>query len=276
MTTLAAAVASRLPARWVGSAACALYPRLEPELARLADYCPAGGTAVDVGSWYGPWARRLAARCDRVVAVEPVAHLAHYLKSSLPGNARVVHGAATDRAGTARLWLPEGDQGDRGLSSLTRGSVHAHSVEVPALTVDGLGLGDVVFLKMDVDGGELPALRGAEGVLSRQRPALLIELEARIQPVAPVVDLLSGLGFRGWLLPGRRWVALADFDLAAHQARTEHLVHRGMLRRTLTPGGGRSETAAGGDAPQRERYVNSVLFLPEGREPGYAREAAGG
>ncbi|MBM9623363.1 FkbM family methyltransferase [Streptomyces zhihengii] len=268
MTTPAAALAARLPVRWVGAAARALYPRLEPELARLADYCPAGGTAVDVGSWYGPWARRLADRCDRVVAVEPVAHLAGYLRTSLPGNVRVVHGAACDREGTARLWLPEGDQGDRGLSSLTRSGVHAHSVEVPALTVDALGLGDVVFVKMDVDGGELPALRGAEGTLARQRPALLIELEARIQEPAPVVGLLAGLGYQGWVLPDRAWVALADFDLAAHQERTEHLVHRGMLRRTLSPGGARSGTAA-----RRERYVNSVLFLPEGRDPGYARAA---
>lgn len=264
MTTLAAAVASRLPARWVGAAARALYPRLEPELARLADYCPAHGTAVDVGSWYGPWARRLAARCDRVVAVEPVAHLARHLRGALPGNVRVVHGAACDREGTARLWLPEGDQGDRGLSSLTRSGVHDHSVEVPALTVDGLGIADAVFVKMDVDGGELPALRGAHGVLTRQRPALLIELEARIQPVAPVVDLLTGLGYRGWVLPGRSWTALADFDLTAHQERTEHLVHRTMLRRALSPGGGRPGDRG---APRRERYVNSVLFLPADREP---------
>lgn len=265
MTTIAASVASRMPTRLVGAAARTLYPRLEPELARLADYCPAQGTSIDVGSWYGPWARRLAARCDRVIAVEPVAHLVHHLRASLPGNVRVVHGAACDREGTARLWLPEGDQGNRGLSSLTRNSAHAHSVEVPALTIDGLNLADVAFIKMDVDGGELPALRGAQRVLARQRPALLIELEARIQPAEPVVDMLAELGYQGWVLPERTWVALKDFDLAAHQARTEHLVHRGMLRRTLSPGGTR----------KRDRYVNSVLFLPEGRDPGYTRDRLG-
>lgn len=254
MTTLAAAVASRLPTRWVGAAACALYPRFEPELGRLADFCPAGGTALDVGGWYGPWSRRLAARCADVVTMEPVPHLARHLEATLPGNVRVVQAAASDRDGTARLWLPAGDRGDRGVSSLTRRDIHAHSVRVPSRTVDSLGLHDVRFAKVDVDGGELPALRGASGLLRRDRPALLVELETRIRRVAPVVGLLTGQGYRGWVLVADAWTPLAGFDLSAHQSRTEHLVHRSLLRRALVP--------------REDRYINSVLFLPDGRVPG--------
>ncbi|MFH8931197.1 FkbM family methyltransferase [Streptomyces pristinaespiralis] len=254
MTTLAAAVASRLPTRWVGSAACALYPRFEPELSRLADFCPRGGTAIDIGGWYGPWSRRLAARCERVVTLEPVPHLARHLRSTLPGNARVVQAAAGDREGTARLWLPAGDRGDRGVSSLARREIHSHSVDVRTVTVDSLGLRGVRFVKVDVDGEELAALLGASGLLRRDRPALLVELETRIRPIAPVVALLTGQGYRGWVLAARSWMPLADFDLAGHQSRTEHLVHRGLLRRALIPRDG--------------RYINSVLFLPDGRVPG--------
>ncbi|MDF3149614.1 FkbM family methyltransferase, partial [Streptomyces sp. T21Q-yed] len=54
--TLAARIAPLLPTRLVAAVARAVYPRFEPELARLAQLCPAGcGTAVDVGGWYGPW-----------------------------------------------------------------------------------------------------------------------------------------------------------------------------------------------------------------------------
>ncbi|MFF8987468.1 FkbM family methyltransferase [Streptomyces globisporus] len=256
MTTLAAAVAARLPGRLVGSAAVALYPRFEPELRRLADFCPPGGVALDIGGWYGPWSRRLAARCERVVTVEPVPHLAEHLRRTLPSNVRVVQGAATDREGTARLWFPEGDQGDRGVSSLARRDIHAHSVEVPSITVDGLGLTGVGFVKMDVDGGEAAALLGAAELLRRDRPALLIELESRLGPIEPVITTLTGQGYAGWVLPHRDWVPLTGFALVAHQKRTEHLVHRGLLHRAF--------------APRRERYVNSVLFLPEGRTPGTA------
>jgi FkbM family methyltransferase len=254
VTTVAAAVASRLPTRWVGSAACALYPRFEPELGRLADFCPRGGTAIDIGGWYGPWSRRLAARCDRVVTMEPVPHLARHLRSTLPGNVRVVQAAASDHESTARLWLPAGDRGDRGVSSLARRDIHSHSVAVPAVTVDSLAVHDVRFVKVDVDGEELPALLGAAGLLQRDRPALLVELETRIRPITPVIALLTGQGYRGWVLAARSWMPLADFDLAGHQSRTEHLVHRGLLRRALVPREG--------------RYINSVLFLPAGRVPG--------
>ncbi|MFF3326919.1 FkbM family methyltransferase [Streptomyces sp. NPDC002889] len=256
MTTLAAAVATRLPARWVGSAACALYPRFEPELGRLADFCPRGGTAVDVGGWYGPCSRRLAARCDRVVTLEPVPHLAGHLKQTLPRHAQVLQAAATDRDGTAQLWLPEGDRGDRGLSSLARRDIHSHSVDVRTLTLDSLDLHDVGFVKVDVDGSELPALQGAAALLERERPALLIELETRIRPIAPTVGLLTGQGYRGWVLRTRTWVPLTRFDLAGHQSRTEHLVHQGLFRRALVPRG--------------RRYINSVLFLPDGRAPAAA------
>ncbi|MEU6485443.1 FkbM family methyltransferase [Streptomyces sp. NPDC046887] len=258
MGTLAASVAAHLPTGLVGATARALYPRLEPELARLTDYCPAGGTAIDLGGWFGPWSRRLADRCTRVVTVEPVPHLAAHLRAALPANVRVVQAAASDREGTAELWLPDGDNGDRGLSSLTRAGVHGHSVEVPTVTVDSLGVRDVVFIKVDTDGGELAALRGARGVLDRRRPALLVELETRIRPITPVVDLLATEhGYAGWVLLSDGWRPLTGFDLPAYQRRTEHLVHRGMLRRTLAPG--------------RERYVNSVLFLPGGRTPGAVR-----
>lgn len=256
MTTFAAAVASRLPTGLVGSAAVALYPRFEPELRRLADFCPPGTTAVDIGGWYGPWSRRLARRCAEVVTVEPVPHLADHLRRTLPSNVRVVQGAAADRPGTARLWFPEGDRGDRGVSSLERRDIHAHCVEVESLTIDSLGLHGVGFVKMDVDGAEVAALRGAEELLRRDRPALLIELESRLGPVGPAIALLTGQGYTGWVLPARRWIPLAGFDLAGHQARTEHLVHQGLLRRAFVP--------------QRTRYVNSVLFLPGGRVPGGA------
>ena len=48
---LAARVAPFVPTRLVAAAARLVYPRFEPELARLADLCPAGcGTAVDVAA----------------------------------------------------------------------------------------------------------------------------------------------------------------------------------------------------------------------------------
>ncbi|MBO1336854.1 FkbM family methyltransferase [Streptomyces sp. VRA16 Mangrove soil] len=262
MTTLAARLAPWLPARLTAATARALYPRFEPELARLSDMVPSGGTAVDVGGWYGPWTHRLAARARQVVTLEPVPHLARTLAASAPANVRVVRAAAGDRHGTALLWQPPDDErGERGVSSLVRrAGLHAASGHpVPCVTLDELALHDVDFVKIDVDGAELPVLRGAHTLLTRDRPALFIELETRIQPIAPVIGHLRALGYEGWVLPGRSWLPLPSFDLAAHQRGAAHLAAQGLLRRALTPAG------------RRPRYVNSVLFLPEGRAPGAVR-----
>ncbi|MBR7678610.1 FkbM family methyltransferase, partial [Streptomyces daliensis] len=229
----------------------------EPELRRLTDFCPPYGTAVDIGGWYGPWTRRLSRRADRVVTIEPVPHLARGLRATTPPNVEVLQAAATDHAGRATLWLPADGRGDRGVSSLVRRrEVHDTALDVPCLPVDELALTEVTLLKIDVDGSELAVLHGAERTLRRFGPALFIELELRIQPLSPVLGLLTSLGYTGWVLPERDWVPLASFDLASHQQHTAHVAEHGLLRRSL--------------APNRRRYVNSVLFLPEGRTPGDA------
>ncbi|MEU6883845.1 FkbM family methyltransferase [Streptomyces viridosporus] len=264
--TPAARAAAFLPTRAVALAARTVYPRFEPELARLADLCPPEcDTAVDVGGWYGPWTHRLARRVRRVVTVEPVPHLARLLAATAPPNVRVIRAAASDRSGTARLWLPPDDDGDRGVSSLVRRDIHGHCLDVTCVTLDELGLRGVGFMKIDVDGSESAVLRGAAGILARDRPALFVELESRIQPVAPVVTYLSRLGYDGWVLPADTWIPLSRFPLEAHQARTSYVASHGLLRRVLPHG------------PLRgPRYVNSVLFLPDGRRPGGARRGDDG
>ncbi|MGW3987388.1 FkbM family methyltransferase [Streptomyces sp. NPDC004830] len=260
MTGVAARLAPFLPPRLVAATARALYPRFEPELARLAELCPPGcRTAVDVGGWYGPWTHRLAARAEHVVTIEPVPRLARLLTAAAPPNVRVIRAAASDRPGIARLWLPADDAGDRGVSSLVRRDIHGRALDVPCVTLDELGLRDVGFVKIDVDGNEPAVLRGATGLLARDRPALFVELEARIQPIAPVVTYLNLLGYDGWVLPGDTWVPLAAFPLEEHQEAASYVVSHGLLRRVLP-----SSVLRG------PRYVNSVLFLPDGRRPGPA------
>ncbi|AJT67259.1 FkbM family methyltransferase [Streptomyces chattanoogensis] len=257
--TLAARLGRWLPGRLVAALAAGLYPRFEPELGRLADFCPPGGTAVDVGGWFGPWTRRLARRAERVVTIEPVPRLARLIASGTPPHVEVVPAAASDRTGCATLWLPPDGRGDRGVSSLVRRELHGTALDVPCLTLDSLELGSVTLIKIDVDGGELAVLRGAARTIERELPALFIELETRIQPLAPVLDWTAARGYRGWVLPHGRWTPLADFDLPAHQSRTSHVAEHGLLRRSLAP---------------HRRYVNSVLFLPAGTRPGPAPSPA--
>lgn len=241
---LSSRFAAALPARAVAAAVRAAYPRVEPELARLASYAPLGGTAVDVGAWYGPWTRGLRRIADRVVAVEPTAELARCLTAAYP-DVRVIEAVASDHAGTAELFLPAGGPGV-GTSSLEYGT--GAPVTVARVTLDELELREVRFVKLDVEGHELPALRGAERTVRRDRPLLMVELEERIQPVAPVLDLLAGWGYRPYVMPDDTWLPLAGFDLIAHQREALARVEQSFVRRVIRP---------------EPRYVNMVLFRPE-------------
>jgi FkbM family methyltransferase len=253
-------VAAVLPGGAVAAVIRTTYPRYEPELRRLSDYFAAGRTALDVGAWYGPWTVKLARRSRRVVAFEPMPGVAAVLRKGLPGNVEVVQAAVADEAGETEVWAPGSGRGMEGVSSLTPREPGAVAVAVRQVTVDGLGVEGLDFMKVDVEGHELGVLRGAAETVARDRPVILLELETRMQEIGPVCRLMAEWGYAGWVLPDRDWRPLGDFDLAGHQERTAHVVDRGLLRRTLRP---------------KPRYVNSVLFMPDGRVPG-ARGALGG
>ena len=249
--TLASRTATRVPEGLLVRLTSIAYRRFEPEIRHLDQVCGHGGTMVDVGGWYGPWTRRLVRRASRVVVIEPTS-LHEVLSRTLPPAVDVIAAAASDHCGEADMWLPSPEGAVQGVSSLRRRDIHSASITVPLVTVDGLGLKNVTFVKIDVDGHEVPVLRGASETIRRDQPRLLIEVEDRIQPTSDVTGLLESWGYRGWVLPASQWVPLAEFPLAAHQARTDHVADRGLLSRAVWP---------------FPRYVNSVLFLPAGQTP---------
>lgn len=234
---------ARLPKAPLAALVRAVYPRVEPELGRLGEYVPRGGTAIDIGGWFGPWTTRLARYADHVVTIEADPRLAGLLRRAFPG-VRVVQAAASDAPGEIELWAREG-----GALAGTSSVEHAQGTSrtVPKITIDGLALADVRFIKLDIEGHELPALRGAAGTIRRDRPLIILELEERHQPIAPVVELLGSWGYQGHVLLGTAWRPLRGFDLAAHQRAAIRRVDQSFLRRLAWP---------------YPRYVNSVLFRP--------------
>lgn len=232
-----------VPPRAIAAAMCRLYPRVEPELARLGQYIPRGGTALDVGAWYGPWTRRMARYADQVVAIEAHPQLAELLRRTAPG-VEVRHAAASDRSGEITLSVPRVGPA-LGLSSVE--CQNGAPITVPQVAIDDLALDAVRFIKMDVEGHEHAALRGAAATIAQHRPLIILELEERMQDVGAVVDLLSSWGYTGYVHPHRRWIPLADFDLVSHQRASIRRVGQSFVRRVLWP---------------RPRYVNMVLFRP--------------
>jgi hypothetical protein len=97
------------------------------------------------------------------------------------------------------------------------------ALQVQTQTLDSLGLLDVGFLKIDVEGHELSVLRGADKTIASNRPIVLIESEARHARGAPanVIDLMRDRHGYQRAAFVRRWktVDLEEFDLQRDQLR---------------------------------------------------------
>jgi FkbM family methyltransferase len=165
----------------------------------------------DVGANIG-FFTLLAAACmentGRVVAFEPQEAAWEQLSDNLSlnpwTNVVVVRAAVTDREGEACLHAARGLADGR--ANLYRpGAGQTESCPVRTVTLDGWqaaqGPAGPDFIKLDVEGAELPALEGGRETLTRFAPLLLVEMkEAIFQSLGTerrvIQDLLGGLGYR--------------------------------------------------------------------------------
>ncbi len=186
-----------------------------------------GDTALDMGANIGLVTMAMAdavGPAGRIEAFEPQPRLAEFIRRSagLNGYRQVtVHEVALgSEDGTAELCIPH-DNAGRG--SLSRSVDAAEVIPVPIRNagpmLDGLALGPIRLVKMDVEGHEEEIVTGAEDFLRRSPPeAILFELNSyegafRDQPV---VERLLRLGYRFAEVPRCLWrMQLSRIDPAS-------------------------------------------------------------
>lgn len=130
-----------------------------------------GELAVDVGANIGYMTRVLAQRVGsrgQVMAFEPHPEIFSELTWNTVGEPIMLSQAAvSDRSGTAKLRIPANFAGNRGIASLEAGCDAYDEVKVPIVTLDSTFASDVKIgvMKIDIEGHELSALRGADRML---------------------------------------------------------------------------------------------------------------
>lgn len=246
---LASRIAAAVPDKTFARTISLSYRAFEPILSQVPTMVRPDQTALDVGAWYGPWTRRLAAAARSVVTVEANPELAAFVDRTTPSNVTVVGKAASDEPGTATLWLPPGGRGTEGRASLSK-LPGGRAVQVEKIRLDSLDLSDLGLIKIDVEGHERSALLGASGLVEKWRPNLVVEIEDAYSPAAETLDVLSEWDYEGWFFLDGRWRPLAGFDIVAHQREMAGVLKHGYIRCVVT------RSAA--------RYVNTVLFRPRG------------
>jgi FkbM family methyltransferase len=188
-----------------------------------------GDTVVDVGANIGFYTLESAlavGEAGRVIAIEAAPPHIETLRKNVRLNAMncvsLVDTAVSDAVDEATLALPKGDN----LGMFTLGRVESDEAYRVALrplddVLDEQRIDSLALIKMDIEGSEYRALRGAARTLAKYKPALLLELNefalSRCGSSAQEVRaLLHEAGYRGWVI-GRRRLR----PLAAAQARQD-------------------------------------------------------
>ena len=133
--------------------------------------------------------RRLVARYgdDDDVTLLPygLADTKHTATLHVPSyNGYEFDGLGTLQADDADLWLRSS------VYSFDEDLVQVSSHRCEIVPLDDLAFDDVAFVKLDIQGAELSALRGATACLARDRPVLMIE-----GPDEPIIDFLAELRY---------------------------------------------------------------------------------
>ncbi len=154
----------------------------DTEFPRLAGWVRAGDWVLDVGANLGNYTARLSelvGRDGRVLAFEPVPETFELLAANLARfplrNVSFFNVAVSDTPGVSGITIPQLDSGleNRYMAHLTDGPSEWTVYRLP---VDALAIPHrVSFVKVDVEGHELPALRGMHGLLERDHPVLVVE-----------------------------------------------------------------------------------------------------
>ena len=174
-----------------------------------------GATIIDVGANIGLHTLEGAMAVGptgRVISIEAAPSNRQALKRNIElnhmKNVSVIAAAAGDSTGSATLSLASG--GHQGMFTLGHTDGHgSYAVEVDVQRIDDVffenEIASVDLIKMDIEGSEYRALRGALRTLQEFRPAILLELNENALRSCQtssknVKELLDDLGYRGWVI----------------------------------------------------------------------------
>jgi len=186
----------------------------------VESYLRPGMTVLDIGAHHGFYtllASRKVGPKGRVLAIEPSPRerekLCLHLKINRCRNVQIEESGVGENDGTEELHVVLGSE--TGCNSLRMPAVSGPTETVP-VHIQGLdnmlrrhGIAKVDFVKIDVEGAELSALKGAPQLLSNYpRPVILAEVyDIRTQPwgyeARDIIHYLEGVNYRWFrILPG--------------------------------------------------------------------------
>lgn len=171
-----------------------------PELNAVLRHVTDWSIAIDGGANAGTWSRQLNERFARVIAVEPARDtceaLRHNMRQFGCSHVEVKSVALGSAPGFVSMHLDE--KGERLKNTGARFSMEGG--DIPVETIDSWHLPSLGLLKLDVEGSEAMAIRGAKQTIKRCRPVILYEEKGHWRRFGlkrgAVEHLLTKMGYR--------------------------------------------------------------------------------
>ena len=209
-----------LPPNWrgVGKLIYAFRDYYEPELLYLERVLSPGKVFVDAGANFGIYtllASKIVGEAGRVISFEPSSRVFPVLRRNITlngfKNVLAFPIALTDKPGRARLYYHSAVGCDSlGKDASFEPDAHAEEIGTESLdtVLEQTSVGRVDVIKMDVQGAEELALRGANESVSSMRPIVIFEffpegaISLGLSPNGPW-DFLEGHGYEFFIVDDR-------------------------------------------------------------------------
>jgi len=146
--------------------------------------CGAGGTSID-------WFLRKCRKYKQIIAFEPDSKQIETLRKHFSNNPRItlINAGVFDK-NEEILFSMQGDSTSRVITD----NKHDNLAKcIQTKTIDSLNLEKVSFIKMDIEGAELNALKGAEKTILRDKPKLAICIYHSLEDMIGIAEYIHKL-----------------------------------------------------------------------------------
>jgi FkbM family methyltransferase len=148
--------------------------------------------ALDIGANVGEWTRPLAKKFEKVISFEPNPNFRDCFEKNINEDNVILHpyGLST-HSHTA-------EQGTNATHlNFVVGDTEPRDGDIECRSLDSFNLTEVDYIKIDVDGFEVPVLTGASDTLRANSPVINIEMKDRKRPkiVQKARQILAGYGY---------------------------------------------------------------------------------
>jgi len=191
-------------------------PAESPECSFLRRLPLENKVVYDIGAFEGILALFFARKAKQVIAYEPnprnFARCMENVRLNDLKNVRVLNRGVSDRSGTINLTydplMPGAGSGEMAIANQISSSIKgSHSLEIPIVPLDDdIRLNQLPapdLIKIDIEGMELPALKGMRRTLRERHPDLFIEMHGatpkeKVEIAEAVLELLETCGYRAF------------------------------------------------------------------------------